>query len=420
MLASSVSYKRLIQLTFFFSLFLATGAVVDFLIAGGDVRSQEALTQEGNTQLRMLLWLPAYLFFACFSVLYFKKIYSFFINNLAFLAVIVLCIVSSLWSGMPGQSIYGSLQLALLTCFAIVVGSVFSLEYTLKQIYLVFCSIVVLSFFAVVLMPQIGISIYAGEEAFRGVFSEKNRLGQILVYYFCFSFAFFKRNIISFAILAMACFLLLGNRSATALVLVLLLPVFYHFSKLFYGEKRIVFINSFVVFILLFIGTIVMVFTYEYVLLLLGKDPTLTGRTVLWEHGFDSFLEKPLLGYGYNSFWKLEDGFGGGYIRMLIEWGPMSMHNGWFETILQLGLVGLLLALYLFFRLIGMTVTTLNLSKLSKPARVVFLFVVVYFVWTQMQHVILRHQEFTHLIFTTLFCSLYVYKNKLQNRREDK
>jgi O-antigen ligase len=420
MLASSVSYKRLVQLVFVFSLFVSTDAVVGFLIAGGDTRLQGDIVREGNAQLRMLFWLPSYLFFTCFSVLYFTKIYTFFINNFAFLSVIVLCIVSSLWSGMSGQSIYSSLQLALLTCFAIVVGSIFSLDYVLKQIYLVFCSIIVLSFFTVVLLPEYGISFYAGEEAFRGVFSEKNRLGQILVYYFCFSFAFFKRNFIGLAIFAMACFLLLGNRSATALVLTMLLPIFYHLSKLFYGEKRIVFVNSFVVFILLFVATVIIVFTYEYVLLLLGKDPTLTGRTVLWEHGFDSFLDKPLLGYGYNSFWKLEEGLGGGYIRMLIEWGPMSMHNGWFETILQLGLVGLLLALYLFFQLIGLTVSTLNLSKLSKPARVVFLFVVVYFVWTQMQHLILRHQEFTHYIFTVLFSSLFVYKNKLQNKREDK
>lgn len=417
MLASTVSYKRLVQLVFVFSLFLSTGAVVDFLIAGGDLRHQGALDQGGNAQLRLFLWLPAYLFFACFSVLYFKKIYTFFINNLAFLGLLILCALSSLWSGLSGQSIYSSLQLILLTCFAIVVGSTFSLEYTLKQIYIVFCSIIVLSFIAVVLMPQYGISVYAGEEALRGVFTEKNRLGQVLVYYFCFSFAFFKRNIVSVAIFAMACFLLVGNRSATALVLTLLLPIFYHLSKLFYGEKRIVFVNSFIVFILMFVATIIVVFTYEYFLVLLGKDPTLTGRTVLWEHGFESFLNKPLLGYGYNSFWKLEEGLGGGYIRTIIEWGPMSMHNGWFETILQLGLAGLLLALYLFFQLIGFTVSVLNISKLSKHARVVFLLVVVYFVWTQMQHVILRHQEFTHYIFTVLFCSLFLYKLKENTKK---
>ncbi|MDO6712201.1 hypothetical protein Q4567_15810 [Aliiglaciecola sp. 2_MG-2023] len=409
----SVSYKKLIQLTFIFSLFLSTGAVVDFLIAGPDVRDQ---LEESNSQLRLFLWLPVYLLFTFFSVIYYKKLLDFFKQNLPFLSLLLLCLVSCLWSGLFSLSIYSSSQMVLLTCFAIIVGYSFSAKSILKQIYFVLCTIIVLSFIYVLAMPEYGVSTYVDEVAFRGVFPEKNRLGQVLVYYFCLSFALFKRNTVNMAIFAMACFLMLGNKSATALVLTLMLPAFFYISKLFYGNQKSIMVNSFAAFILVFITTSILIFTYEYLLLLLGKDPTLTGRTDLWHYGIESVMENPFLGFGYNAFWKYEGGMGGEYIRILLEWGPMSMHNGWFETVLQLGIIGLLLALYVFFQLLGLSVSALNKSKMSQHSRVIFVFILIYFIWSLMQHIILRHQEFTHYLFTVIFSCLFFYKTKSKSQ----
>lgn len=80
------------------------------------------------------------------------------------------------------------------------------------------------------------------------------------------------------------------------------------------------------------------------VIQLLGKDPTLTGRTVLWGELFD-FHTNPLLGAGFESFWL------GDRLQTLWDnhwWHPNEAHNGYIETYLNLGLIGLFLLLTMF------------------------------------------------------------------------
>jgi O-antigen ligase len=77
---------------------------------------------------------------------------------------------------------------------------------------------------------------------------------------------------------------------------------------------------------------------------MLGKDPTLTGRTDLWKILLASKIN-PLIGAGFESFWlgerreKLWD---------IYWWHPNEAHNGYLETYLNLGLIGLALMLLLF------------------------------------------------------------------------
>lgn len=77
---------------------------------------------------------------------------------------------------------------------------------------------------------------------------------------------------------------------------------------------------------------------------MLGKDPTLTGRTDLWKILL-AWKINPLIGAGFESFWlgerreKLWD---------IYWWHPNEAHNGYLETYLNLGLIGLALMLLLF------------------------------------------------------------------------
>jgi O-antigen ligase len=71
----------------------------------------------------------------------------------------------------------------------------------------------------------------------------------------------------------------------------------------------------------------------------LGKNPTLTDRTLLWSDLFKVKIN-PLFGTGFESFWL------GERLRMLGGsrwWQPNEAHNGYLETYLNLGVVGLLL-----------------------------------------------------------------------------
>jgi exopolysaccharide production protein ExoQ len=71
----------------------------------------------------------------------------------------------------------------------------------------------------------------------------------------------------------------------------------------------------------------------------LGKDATMTGRTDLWEDVF-RFKINPVIGAGFESFWL------GDRLKVLWAkhwWRPNQAHNGYIETYLNLGWIGVIL-----------------------------------------------------------------------------
>lgn len=73
---------------------------------------------------------------------------------------------------------------------------------------------------------------------------------------------------------------------------------------------------------------------------LLGKDASLTGRTVLWAIAARMIMVHPWLGYGEAAFWPTSGAIVG---KMVGRWQPQHAHNGVLEIALNLGLVGLCL-----------------------------------------------------------------------------
>jgi exopolysaccharide production protein ExoQ len=71
----------------------------------------------------------------------------------------------------------------------------------------------------------------------------------------------------------------------------------------------------------------------------LGRNPSLTDRTVVWEDVL-GLQNQPLIGYGFESFWlgtRLEAMWAKWW------WQPTQAHNGYIETYLNLGAIGLVL-----------------------------------------------------------------------------
>jgi exopolysaccharide production protein ExoQ len=70
----------------------------------------------------------------------------------------------------------------------------------------------------------------------------------------------------------------------------------------------------------------------------MGRDPTLTGRTDVWKLVL-KFADNPLLGSGFESFWM------GARLKEIcrLNGGINQAHNGYIETYLNLGWVGLML-----------------------------------------------------------------------------
>jgi O-antigen ligase len=87
---------------------------------------------------------------------------------------------------------------------------------------------------------------------------------------------------------------------------------------------------------------------YNTFMFALGKDPTMTGRTVLWAGLLHLVMQRPLLGYGYMAFWQ---GLSGPsrYLALQLNWpGLAGSESGVLEMLLELGIVGLLLYVTVF------------------------------------------------------------------------
>ncbi|BBZ06405.1 hypothetical protein MDOR_05740 [Mycolicibacterium doricum] len=80
---------------------------------------------------------------------------------------------------------------------------------------------------------------------------------------------------------------------------------------------------------------------WQQLLGVLARDSTLTGRTTLWNIGIDAWLERPLLGWGFNAY--LESSFSGSATRLFNpygEWDIPHFHQSFIQTAVDLGAVG--------------------------------------------------------------------------------
>jgi O-antigen ligase len=73
---------------------------------------------------------------------------------------------------------------------------------------------------------------------------------------------------------------------------------------------------------------------------MLYNDPTLTGRTHIWNFVFSEIAHRPVFGWGYQSFWLV--GSDAPSVLEAPSWvaNMPNAHNGYYDTILELGYIG--------------------------------------------------------------------------------
>lgn len=98
----------------------------------------------------------------------------------------------------------------------------------------------------------------------------------------------------------------------------------------------------------------VLILAPDLLLGLLGKDATLTGRTVLWSAALRQLAHQPILGFGYGVLWDhTSTWYPGAWITHDAGFQAGHAHNGWLETALGMGLVGLSVWTLYFLQVAG-------------------------------------------------------------------
>jgi O-antigen ligase len=111
----------------------------------------------------------------------------------------------------------------------------------------------------------------------------------------------------------------------------------------------------------------------EWVLTTIFGDPTLTQRTIIWSALLQNLQQRPILGAGWAAFWDVGN-----------ELNPINApantffrdaavintaHNGYIDMMLQAGIIGLLLKLFVIARLIYVYAGLVVRPELALPDR---------------------------------------------------
>ena len=140
---------------------------------------------------------------------------------------------------------------------------------------------------------------------------------------------------------------------------------------------------------------------------LIGKDRTLTGRTDIWDALIVSIKDKPWMGYGYGVYWG--DQLGPSYyVRLQLQWGIPSAHNGWIETWLSVGVIGVMLfALHYIWTLL------LALHRIVRGGSETYfavLVVIVFLVFSLSESAVLQQNDLSWVIFVAVSAKLFSFE----------
>ncbi len=275
---------------------------------------------------------------------------SYFIQKEKFLTIfIVICLISAIWSDYSILSIKRSFQ--LLTTYITILNVILNARLSSMITVLKVVSIlyIVITYYSGFLIPQ---AIDSEFGTWRGIEITKNLLGHSALMIFALTLFFHqetrntKANILNIILSLLAAGMIFLSSSSTniiALALVLTILVMLYFDKVFQpiGIGRI--ISALSILFLTLLSIVTFIFSKEFLSQmtgLLGKDPSFTGRDLIWGYIWNEIQKKIFLGYGFGTYWIMGTSVIDRFV-FNVGWKVNEAHNGYLEIMLQVGLIGI-------------------------------------------------------------------------------
>jgi exopolysaccharide production protein ExoQ len=271
------------------------------------------------------------------------KVFAFSMRSKIILALPALALLSSAWSESGRQSLVSGTTLLVFTLFALYIASCFDTSGQFELLMLAGGVALLLSLALVVLAPGLG----APGKNWRGIFGHKQNCSAVCTLLLVTAIhwrptGFSQRAFRAFyALMSLAMIIMSQSRTGWALALIAIGLSFglAVLQKMSITDALVICFCIFIVVALLTYGV------YENAAVLLpavGKDATLSERTVIWAAVWTVILKQPLLGYGYGAFWT---GLQGPSLNIVIisGWALAQAQNGFLDMWLQVGLGGVVL-----------------------------------------------------------------------------
>ncbi|MEB3355733.1 MAG: O-antigen ligase [Synechococcales bacterium] len=268
-------------------------------------------------------------------------------GDLFLCSLLGLGLISFAWSAYPYLSLSQSREILYAGTFGLYLAVRFRLKEQLQLLALALGGIAIFSLCYGLLVPEMGIHQVEGhlEGAWRGIMGHKNSLGSLMTIaasVFCI-LSLEKRlyKVLAWAGLVLAGTLIILSSSKTALGLWGIALMMLTIYRMVRWRNLASVLCLLVAIATITCGIALFLSQWNTILLSLDRDPTLSGRTIIWEIAMMKIRQRPLLGYGRGAFWApgsphaIQAGLAvsGNYI-------PPHSHNGFIDLALDVGLIG--------------------------------------------------------------------------------
>lgn len=316
--------------------------VVIVLLTGALIGPIFAPTQDETPILR-LIWFPIYAVILTLAAVRIRSLARLWPAALLLAGLVLLAFASRWWSIDPSTTGRRAIALGISMLFGLYLAAAWRGPALPRLLCQAFLLMGLGSLFMVFAFPSIGVHPEVNPGMWRGMWYEKNQMGAVMSAGSIAAAALIASGAgrrLGIATLFVCIPLLLATQSKTALLCMLA------GTGLITGLAMMRRAGPAGAVIMTWLGVVVLagglglfIAAPEVVFELLGKDPSLTGRTDIWAALLRRADARPWLGYGYSAFWGL-DSVPANWVRAETHWLVPSAHNGWIEVLIQLGRIG--------------------------------------------------------------------------------
>ncbi len=316
-----------------------------------------------------------------------------------------IALLSLVWSEAPGATISRSVALIMMTIFSIYFAGRYPLGSQIRILATVFFLFTVFSVVFVIVLPEYG----TAGSAWQGIFTQKNVFGRIMLIASIVTLAYpvktpkgARRKLLAYLSLVVLIFL---SDSMTSLIILFSVSIVFLFAPI----SRLKPIQSIAFFLAMFLPIMVTVYAVvnidtDEVLIALGKDPTLTGRSEAWENLDLAIVDRPFTGYGYGAFFNQWNGTYGELFSEGGEWAPGSAHHNYRDIWLNIGVGGVIL--FMISNIILLVRSILLIRKTSSTGGMFPLMMMVFFIVVGFSESFALYTEVFWMLYLTLAFSL--------------
>lgn len=286
------------------------------------------------------------------------------------LAYCLLAGVSSLWSADMLVSALAFADLFLVTAAAVSIGATHSAHEIVRFLAKAGLLVLVASLIIMTVAPSSQLDEY-GRPSWTGVFSNPNELGRqmILLAVFAGALAITQRRFLIAALGAAGLAVLTGSAQVIVVGGTALITLA---ATRFLGQvRRARGATTTLVLVWAFLGALLAYSERDSIFTALGKDPTITNRTAIWQSVANSLDGHWATGFGYANFWRDPvassqiASSGGGFTAQ-------QAHNSALELSAQTGILGVVIIVALLVKSLVSSLQRLPADPVGASALISF------------------------------------------------